>query len=956
MTSYEGAASISNGAGQLLMYSNGEQVWDATHQVMPNGGALGGHNSSSQGALLLRAPGSATLYYLFTVDAIDNNLAGGLRYSIIDMSLRNGLGDVTATKAVRLPTPTLTGKVTEKLTAALHANGHDYWIVVHGWQSNSFYSFLLSSAGISATPLASTVGPVHQGGGSFFGAANAVGYMRISPNGSKLALAQRDNGFELYDFDKATGTVSNYLGLSGLSTYYYGIEFSPDNSRLYTTMYSDGGFDSSIYQFNLLAGSAAAIQTSRQLIGSVSGLSVAIQGAPNGKIYLSALNKTYLNSIEQPNAFGSACAFRENTVSLGTRAGQNGLPNFPNAFVANEWTGAVSTVYTDPANWSAGYVAGSTDDVIIKSSAVRMPVLSASAAVRSFTVESGASMVVNGTFSVGGSLLNSGTFTGSGEVQMVGAGPHAIGGQRILSIRNLTLATGATTQLNVAVVVSGILTLNANLNTPLAAVVLASSASGTAMVVNNGSFAVVGRAVVQRYIAPGLNGGLGYRHYSAPVSNATFASLQTSGFSPVFNTAYNTAEFPGTVTPFPTVFGYDQQRLVTAATAGNQGFDAGWYSPGRASEAMQPGVGYTVNIEASRLVEFDGTLNNGPITRSGLTRTADAAGGWQLLGNPYPAPIDWNLTFPGATNLLNSVYVFKSSGQYDGSYESYVNGVGTARYIGSGQGFFVRVASPGTSGSLNFTNAARLTSYLSPDFNRGATAETRPLVQLDLVSGPRHDAAYVYFEQGATAGFDAAFDAYKITTGEVAALAVRAGAEPLSICGLPNTLGTAVLTVPLSVYTPRGGSYSLQAMQVLNLPAGTPVYLRDTQTGALVNLREQPAYTFSSTAGSLDSRFELVFGAGQVLASTSGQLSAQVALYPNPARAQAALTLPAALHQAGASITVVNSLGQTVHAQTLRANQPQAPVLLPLTGLAKGIYTVRLSGPAGVASKKLVVE
>ncbi|UOQ70369.1 hypothetical protein [Hymenobacter cellulosilyticus] len=41
MTSYEGSACISDAAGQVLMYSNGEQIWDASHQVMPNGNSLG---------------------------------------------------------------------------------------------------------------------------------------------------------------------------------------------------------------------------------------------------------------------------------------------------------------------------------------------------------------------------------------------------------------------------------------------------------------------------------------------------------------------------------------------------------------------------------------------------------------------------------------------------------------------------------------------------------------------------------------------------------------------------------------------------------------------------------------------------------------------------------------------------------------------------------------------------
>jgi hypothetical protein len=356
LSSYEACASISDAAGNLVMYSNGENVWDANHQLMPNGSNLGGHTSASQGVLLLKHPGNATQYFIFIVDAIDNNLVGGLRYSVVDMSLRGGLGDVVAnTKSVRLPTPTLSGKVTEKLTAGLHSNGRDYWIVVHGWQSNTFYSFLLSPNGISTTPVVSSVGPVHTGGGSFFGAANAVGYMKISPLGTHLALAERDRQFELYSFNKTTGSVSNYVPLTVYGDHYSGIEFSPDNSRLYTSTYTDGGFSSTIYQYNLLAGSASAINNSQQTIANLIGLSVALQSAPNNKIYLAAFNTTFLHAINAPNALGTACGLIQNAVSLGQRTAQVGLPNFPNAFAtqtlatASQQLNEQATVYPNPA-------------------------------------------------------------------------------------------------------------------------------------------------------------------------------------------------------------------------------------------------------------------------------------------------------------------------------------------------------------------------------------------------------------------------------------------------------------------------------------------------------------------------------------------------------------------------------------------------------------------------------
>ncbi|WP_167856301.1 T9SS type A sorting domain-containing protein [Hymenobacter metallicola] len=950
MVTYEATATVSDPTGNLLFYTNSVNVWNRNHQLMPNGQNLGGHESASQGAVIVRNPANPAKYYLFVVDGCDNQLVGGLKYSVIDMTQEGGLGGVTA-KATQLSTIS----VTEKLTAVRHANGKDTWVIVHGWQTNNFYAYLVSASGIASTPVVTAIGSVHSGGGGSFGNANAVGYMKASPAGNKLALAKRDSNFELFDFNNATGQLSNYIPLSQ-SYRSYGVEFSPDGSRLYGTTL-DGN---DIYQFNLLAGSASAIAASFTLVGSSPSFTAyagALQLASDGKIYVALYNNTRLGVINNPNTLGLNCNYSNSGPALGGRLSQLGLPNFPNAFapLANEWTGAVSTVYTDAANWSAGYVPGSTDDVTIKATATRMPVLSTSAAAHTFTVEAGASMTVNGTFQLSGDLVNQGTFEGAGELQIGQAGPHSIGG-RLLSVRSLTLATGATTTLTGPVQIRGILTLNDNLVTNGNTLTLVSDAAGTAMVVNNGNAVVSGSVTVQRYIAPGLNGGLGYRHYSAPVSNATFADLVTGTFSPVFNTAYNSAANPALVTPFPTVYGYEQQRLVTAATPSNTGFNAGWYSPAAATERMLPGTGYTVNLDAASVVDFVGTLNNGPITRGGLTRNQEPDGGWHLLGNPYPAPIDWRQMVANTTSLLNSVYVFKSSGQYDGSYASYVNGVGDARYIAAGQGFFVRVSDPSATGSLDFTNSARLTTYLSPDFNRPAAPETRPLVQLDLVSGTRRDAAYVYFEQGATAGFDAAYDAYKITTGEVPALAVQTGGEPLSISGLPNTLTAGPVTVPLFLSAPKAGSYTITAAQLLNLPAGVAAYLRDAQTGAVTNL-QQASYTFSTSAPlQTATRFALVFSAQQVLATSSAQLSAQLTLYPNPAQGEVIVTLPASLRQPGSVWSLVNTLGQTVLQQAVPAPNQQGAVHLALTGIAQGVYSLRISGPAGVASQKLVVK
>lgn len=129
LNSGEASAAIADGSGQLLFYTNGIQAWNKLHQPLANGTALGGYavpsgitpNSATQGAAIIAKPGSSTEYYIFTVDAAENDLRAGLHYSLVDMSRQAGLGEV-ASKAVPLPIAIGDGRLTEKLVIVRHAN------------------------------------------------------------------------------------------------------------------------------------------------------------------------------------------------------------------------------------------------------------------------------------------------------------------------------------------------------------------------------------------------------------------------------------------------------------------------------------------------------------------------------------------------------------------------------------------------------------------------------------------------------------------------------------------------------------------------------------------------------------------------------------------------------------------------------------------------------------------
>ncbi|QNH62728.1 T9SS type A sorting domain-containing protein [Hymenobacter sediminicola] len=628
--------------------------------------------------------------------------------------------------------------------------------------------------------------------------------------------------------------------------------------------------------------------------------------------------------------------------------------------VASTWTGTTSTDWFAAGNWTAG-VPTATLDATVPAGAPRYPVIaSGTALARNLTLAAGASLTLTaGTLNLQGQFSNNGTFSAAGgSVEFTGALGQGVSGSSGTRFWNLRIgAAGAA--LGSPVTVQGLLTLDGNLSTNGHILTLESTSAQTALVVNSGG-SVLGNVTVQRAISSTLNPGLGYRHYSSPVQNTTVADLATNGFAPVTNQAYNTSATPNAVTPFPTVFGYNQNRLASA-TNNLAAFDQGWFSPA-ATDPLLPGHGYTVNIDASQTIDFVGSLQTGPVTVA-LARNSGAgatAGGWALLGNPYPAPVDWSLVDPAdRPNLDAAMYVFESSSAYGGQYRSYVNGIGNP-VLPMAQGFFARVSAGQTAGTLTFRNTQRLTA---PDNNtpfQRSTVDLRPLAHLELRSSTGlSDTFYAYAETGATPGADAAYDAVKLpNTSRLNVTSQAATGEFLAIDGRPSFAATT--TLPLTVAVPAAGNYTLTAAALRNLPTGLDAYLTDVATGQITNLSQQPAYVFGvsvvEAATPLTGRFILHFATRGTLATASALTSAQVAIYPNPAHGAFQVNIPAVSGVKLGQIELLNNLGQVVRQQAVVISTNGASFSIETTGLAPGVYTLHLQAGATSVAKRIVIQ
>ncbi len=339
----EGCSSFSDSNGNLLFYSDGTTVWNRLHNPMPNGTGLKGNASSTQSAMIIPKPGSTSIYYIFTVGAKIDGGEFGFNYYTIDMNAAAGLGDVIAG-----PIDLTEGKSdlwTEKVAAVKGAECQTFWVI--SFAVNEFYAYKVSSAGVASLPKKSTVP---------YSALDRRGYLKISPDGKKLAIAHMSNysngqsvagSFLLYDFNTITGEVTNQrnLPLIAPADRPYGVEFSSNSEKLYVNASNDFNSDiyseynnpnnhfSTLYQFNLSSPLINDIIASRVIIDPRSLFRGGLQLGPDQKIYR-ALSKTYdigipfLGVIENPEKDGLSCNYQHNAISLNGRNSAQGLPPF----------------------------------------------------------------------------------------------------------------------------------------------------------------------------------------------------------------------------------------------------------------------------------------------------------------------------------------------------------------------------------------------------------------------------------------------------------------------------------------------------------------------------------------------------------------------------------------------------------------------------------------------------
>ena len=448
------------------------------------------------------------------------------------------------------------------------------------------------------------------------------------------------------------------------------------------------------------------------------------------------------------------------------------------------------------------------------------------------TTTSGSGISFGDAANTGGAafILPDGTFTTAPEIN----------GLTVYRTNGITL-NDQMLSVNGIVLCHGPLNTNGNLT-------LLSAGSGTALVDGSGTGTISGEVTMQRYLSPGF----GYKYFSSPFQAATVGEF---GDDMDLDAA------------FPSFYRYDENRLVGGIPA------SGWVKYTNPAGILNPMEGYAVNFgDASDPVTVDvsGTVNNGSLSIILYNNDHPYTKGFNLVGNPYPSPIDWDAPSGWTkTNIDDALYYFRAgtTDQYGGTYSTYVNGISSdglaTNIIPSMQGFFVHVTdgSYPVTGTLGVDNSVRITDLTHP-FLKSARLSQKPLIRLTAGFSDEPasaDPLVIYLDKRATPEFDSEFDALKLTNTDlnVANLySVTPDGKKLSIDALPY-ITDSMYTVPLGLKIFREGNVTFCLSHTERLFHEMGLYLFDLATGVEQDLLADREYTVFLSAGDHNDRFFL---------------------------------------------------------------------------------------------------
>ncbi|WP_424493590.1 hypothetical protein [Salinimicrobium sp. GXAS 041] len=525
-----------------------------------------------------------------------------------------------------------------------------------------------------------------------------------------------------------------------------------------------------------------------------------------------------------------------------------------------EWTGTADTNWNNPANWSCNALPTLQTNVLIPSGLENYPILNTGniGLCKNLTLEDGTTVqVINNELRIAGIFSNSGRFNSeNGATAFVGNSAQIIptGAFEKNRIKNLTINNRSGVTSKAILEITGILKAENGIFETNNNLTLISNKIQTALIDGSGNGEIQGTVKMQRY----LDNSFGYKYFSVPFQNSTVGDFSS---------------YVDLSAEFPNFYSYNEDR---EDAAGNDA--TGWETYTTTTAALNALEGYALNFgseSTAKTVEIAGTVNNNAFSRTLYNHNGEYTQGFNLVGNPYPSPIDWNAA-EGWTrsNIDDAIYFFTagSENRYTGTYTSFVNGIQSddgksSGIIPSMQGFFVHVSdvtpddSP-TIASFGMTNEVRVNNFSQPFLKQSYKNSTELIRLTASYEGEKmNDPAVIYFNSFATLNFEKDMDAHKLMNTAVNVpnlYSITPVNEKLAISAIPNPEFHNSVRIPLGLETKKEGNVIIQLKDFENSPTSY-IYLVDLNKRLAQDLTKEPEYRFRSQKGQNDSRFYLMF-------------------------------------------------------------------------------------------------
>lgn len=574
----------------------------------------------------------------------------------------------------------------------------------------------------------------------------------------------------------------------------------------------------------------------------------------------------------------------------------NGLAN-------NQWIGTSSNSWATATNWSNGVLPTSSDNVTISSASTKQPVLSASTAVNNLILY-GTLGINSDTLTINGTVSGTGFLTGSATSSVLIGGSGALGtlyfNQTTVGTTNLLnnliihrTGSGTVTlgnSLNIKGIITptmGQLITNGNLtlvSTDIyGAGAIANASSNTDFPTNY----ISGTVNVQRY----TQAQRGYRTLAHPYQDAQPLTQLTDNFQ-ITGLSLDHSGTYGVATGNPSAFIYDPTAVAPSnpltklysATALYWGRGKGLYVFIRGNGNEGSGGVYTNGIISPVTID----VKNGVVNQGTVDVNVDylaGANNYNLIGNPYPCPIDLKKVVMSDGSLFSSHYgsvpIYSPTFNI-GSSIVIRGGFITAFTFASSviippMGAFYILAD--TNRTIRFQESAKVATNSTYTL----FGETKmPRLKLNITTGGGFmDELLIGFDKNSTSNSNDFYDAEKLANSTLDFYSLSPDKKALAGDFRSDAFSDSVIT--LGIRTDALNQYKISISEFTDMPS-MQLVLKDKllkKETILTNIGD--GYSFDITADTAtkgDNRFELVMRANSTtvlpvdLSNFSAQLQA----------------------------------------------------------------------------------